>query len=268
MVLHSGNHEIIGIRHRKTQTLYISDVIEPHRCADPAYGKINVGIYIAAINETIDRERQDIEKRARDPSPSADCDIPSPIEEANSDEDMDGYSRGRSSRPNKRTKGSRSKGKRKGGHGGNTRRHGHYGKEVDQVCIVSLRKTTVVHETSQALLADAAKRNCLCLRFCYDIYDSPHPAIFYRLLDGLDGLEKAPEITPPLHITGHSEQYPGSTGIVHIGTMAMDSDPSSPITKVAIKLAFSRDEKSRVTADRRTQSVLSLALERCSRDSK
>jgi hypothetical protein len=141
MVLHSGNHEIIGIRHRKTQTLFISHVIEPHRCFNPAYGKINVGIYIAVIKETIDREKQDIEKRALDLSPSADSDISSPRnEEANPDEDLDGYTRGGLSRPNKQTMGSRSKGKRKGG------RHG-CGKEVDdQVCIFSLRQATIVHE--------------------------------------------------------------------------------------------------------------------------
>src|SRR6266849_551058 len=70
MILHSGNHEIIGIRHRETQTLYISHVIEPHSCSNHAYGKIQVGIYIAAIQETIDRARQDKEakeKSAGDP---------------------------------------------------------------------------------------------------------------------------------------------------------------------------------------------------------
>ena len=63
--MHSGNHEIIGIRHRKTQTLYISHLIEPHSCSVPAYGKIQVGIYIAAIQETMDMARQDIEAREK-----------------------------------------------------------------------------------------------------------------------------------------------------------------------------------------------------------
>jgi hypothetical protein len=136
MVLHSGNHEIIGIRHRKTQTLYISPVIKPHNCSDPAYGKLQVGIYIAAIKETIDRAKQDISKRerARDPS----VDIPPRDEEANpdEDEDLDNYSE-KPSQSNKRIRRSGSKRERKGRDGGNAKRH-MSGKENDQVCIVSL----------------------------------------------------------------------------------------------------------------------------------
>src|ERR1700722_4056042 len=52
IVIHSGNYEVIGIRHRASQTLYISDVIEPPTCSNPAYGKLHTGIYIAAIQDT------------------------------------------------------------------------------------------------------------------------------------------------------------------------------------------------------------------------
>jgi hypothetical protein len=101
MVMHSGNHEVIGIRHHKTQTLYISDVIEPHSCSNPAYGKIQVGIYIAAVQETIDRARQDIEARdksARHPPPA---DISLKNEEAKPDTDLGYYSpEGRLDLPN------------------------------------------------------------------------------------------------------------------------------------------------------------------------
>jgi hypothetical protein len=65
IILHSGNHEIIGVRHRATQTLYVSDLIEPHRCTPtPTYGKIHVGIYIAAILDGLDRVKQDMEAEA------------------------------------------------------------------------------------------------------------------------------------------------------------------------------------------------------------
>ena len=135
MVLHSGNHEIIGIRHRETQTLYISEIIEPHSCSNPAYGKIQVGLYIAAIQETIDRARQDVEKKARDPP----ADISLENEEANPDVDIDDYSPKGPTRSNKRSRGSGSKGKRKGRHGGNAKRHAS-GKTIDdQVCISFLR---------------------------------------------------------------------------------------------------------------------------------
>jgi hypothetical protein len=142
MVMHSGNHEIIGIRHRKTQTLYISDVIEPHSCSNPAYGKIQVGIYISAIQETIDRATQDKEVMDRNP-PS---DIPMNDVEANPDADPDDYSPEGPTRPKKRSRGSDSKGKREGRHEGNAKRHASGKAMDDQVCIFFLLcQAIVVH---------------------------------------------------------------------------------------------------------------------------
>ncbi|KAF9505632.1 hypothetical protein BS47DRAFT_1489755 [Hydnum rufescens UP504] len=54
-VIHSGNHELICLRHRHSQTLYVSNLIEPSVCKDPGYGQIQVGIYMAAIQDTIAR---------------------------------------------------------------------------------------------------------------------------------------------------------------------------------------------------------------------
>ncbi|KAI0281843.1 hypothetical protein BGY98DRAFT_178108 [Russula aff. rugulosa BPL654] len=251
MVMHSGNHEIIGIRHRETQTLYISHVIEPHSCSNPAYGKIQVGIYIAAIQETIDRAKQDIEakeKRAHDPP----ADTPLKNEEPNPDADLDDYSPKGPTRSNKRSRGSSSKGKGKGRRGGNAKRHAS-GKVIDD----------------HALLANAVRQNRLCLRFFYDIYDSPHPATFRRIHDEpkealgpaepptpplSPGRETTPPPAPSIHITVQSELQPGSTGIVHIGTMAVG--PSGPTAKVAVKLAFSRDEKSQLMEEHRVYSHL------------
>jgi hypothetical protein len=62
IVIHSGNYEVIGIRHRESQTLYISDVIEPPTCKNPAYGKLHTGIYIAAIKDAMDRAKQLLDK--------------------------------------------------------------------------------------------------------------------------------------------------------------------------------------------------------------
>ena len=122
---------------------------------------------------------------------------------------------------------------------------------------------------SQALLAHVTRLNHICLHFFYDIYDSPHPATFRRVLDEpkeaagptepptppLFPVRKAaPPSEPSIHITVHSELQPGSTGIVHIGTMAKDQ--SGPTTQVAVKLAFSRDEKSRLMEEHRVYSYL------------
>ena len=111
MILHSGNHEIIGIRHRETQTLYISHLMEPHSCSSPAYGKIQVGIYIAAILETIDREMQGIAARNKS-SPEPPADISLEDEEANPDGDPSDH-HGRPTRSNKRKGNSGNKCQRK-----------------------------------------------------------------------------------------------------------------------------------------------------------
>ena len=63
IVIHSGNHEFIGIRNRATQTFYISDPIVPHTCKEPSYGKLHVGIYIAAIRDYLDRKTQQADAR-------------------------------------------------------------------------------------------------------------------------------------------------------------------------------------------------------------
>jgi hypothetical protein len=58
IVIHSGNHEFIGVRNRSDQSLYISDLVKPHAFKAPSYGKLHVGLFIAAIEDAIDRERQ------------------------------------------------------------------------------------------------------------------------------------------------------------------------------------------------------------------
>ena len=103
---------MIGIRHRKTQTLFISHVIEPHSCSNPAYGKLQVGIYIAALQDTIDRAKQGIEaieKSSRDPP----ADISLEDEEAKPDGDPGDHS-GRPTKSNKRNGNSGSKRQPKG----------------------------------------------------------------------------------------------------------------------------------------------------------
>ena len=146
MVLHSGNHEIISIRHRDTQTLYISHVIEPYSCSDPAYGKFQVGVYIAAIQETMDRARQDIESRekiSRDPP----AEISLKNKGAKFDGDLEDNSLEGPIRPNNQSKGSgRSGGKGKRPGKQNAKRHAN-GKEVDGTVCILLCGAVVVHDS-------------------------------------------------------------------------------------------------------------------------
>jgi hypothetical protein len=61
------------VRHRESQTLYVSDLIEPPTCKDPGYGKLQVGIYVAAIQDMMDRTKQRLRK-SQPKSPDGDTD--------------------------------------------------------------------------------------------------------------------------------------------------------------------------------------------------
>ncbi|TFK63807.1 hypothetical protein BDN72DRAFT_963688 [Pluteus cervinus] len=52
IVIHCGNHERIGIRHRASQTLYLSDVID---LTEPGYGKLHLGTLMSAVCDTLSR---------------------------------------------------------------------------------------------------------------------------------------------------------------------------------------------------------------------
>jgi hypothetical protein len=53
--MHAGSFEYIGARHRATQRLYLSDLIKTHTCQDPGYGKLHIGLYIAALEDAENR---------------------------------------------------------------------------------------------------------------------------------------------------------------------------------------------------------------------
>lgn len=50
-----GNFQRIGIRHRESQTLYLSDLIDTQTCDDPRYGKLHVGIHLAIVQDALNR---------------------------------------------------------------------------------------------------------------------------------------------------------------------------------------------------------------------
>ncbi|TFK71949.1 hypothetical protein BDN72DRAFT_876800 [Pluteus cervinus] len=58
ILLHCGNYERIGIRHRATQTLILSDLIEVSKCQDPTYGKLHMGLMLASVQDALDRHWQ------------------------------------------------------------------------------------------------------------------------------------------------------------------------------------------------------------------
>ncbi|KAF9464919.1 hypothetical protein BDZ94DRAFT_1307629 [Collybia nuda] len=78
IIFHCGTLERIALRHRGTQTLYISDLIDVAHCKNPGYGKLHIGLYMAIMYDVLDRTQQRPEeepitlnrKRRRGDSPS------------------------------------------------------------------------------------------------------------------------------------------------------------------------------------------------------
>ncbi|KAF4622918.1 hypothetical protein D9613_001543 [Agrocybe pediades] len=55
IIFNCGLYERIGIRHRESQTLYISPLIEPINSRNPSYGKLHVGLHVAIIQDLLQR---------------------------------------------------------------------------------------------------------------------------------------------------------------------------------------------------------------------
>jgi hypothetical protein len=78
------------------------------------------------------------------------------------------------------------------------------------------------------------------MSFRYDVFFSPRPATFVRKTTR--GANISADSENCLNIVFDSEMEPGSTGIVHTGTMYVDL-PNEKVP-IAVKLAFSDDDKS------------------------
>ncbi|KAF9556378.1 kinase-like protein [Agrocybe pediades] len=55
IVFNCGLYERIGVRHRESQTLYLSPLIEPVNSRNPSYGKLHVGLHVAIIQDLLER---------------------------------------------------------------------------------------------------------------------------------------------------------------------------------------------------------------------
>jgi hypothetical protein len=103
----------------------------------------------------------------------------------------------------------------------------------------------------QATGEDISLRNVAFMHFCYGIYASPCPATFVRKKASIGSSSPQAQSPSPEREMSHqpddsidimitSEKRPGSSGVVHIGKMEVGT---SECIQVAVKLAFSEDEK-------------------------
>ncbi|KAJ3510441.1 hypothetical protein NLJ89_g4668 [Agrocybe chaxingu] len=56
IIFHCGRYERIGIRHRKTQTLYLSELVDTVLSSDPAYRALHIGLHLAIVKDLLDRK--------------------------------------------------------------------------------------------------------------------------------------------------------------------------------------------------------------------
>jgi hypothetical protein len=66
IVFNSGTYEIIGIRDRAKQTLYLTSVVKT--TATPHYGEMHTGLFLAAIRDAKERS---LRLRRSDPHPNS-----------------------------------------------------------------------------------------------------------------------------------------------------------------------------------------------------
>ena len=67
IILHCGTFERVAFRHRASQTLYVSELIDVTNCKNPHYGEIHLGLFLSIIKDALDRTLQLVvrEKRTR-----------------------------------------------------------------------------------------------------------------------------------------------------------------------------------------------------------
>ncbi|KAJ8586476.1 hypothetical protein M405DRAFT_843850 [Rhizopogon salebrosus TDB-379] len=212
MCLSSGNIEYIGIRHRGTQTLYLSPPIK--RLSIAGYGWLQTGLYLAIIEDAIARFSS-----GNQPGDTPDDDNTEPMDfDEGANPTHPDPKEGRSGRSgNKR--GGRSSGLKTQGSGENM--------SVDMTTL-----NTLVNNISTA-----------CVRLQYGIYNSVRPSLFIR--SHLMAPSPSPTIpSKDLHalVTLTSEIGHGATGNVHGGFLEVN-DGRTPISlSIVTKIAFSPEE--------------------------
>ena len=57
IIFHCGNCERIGYRHRSSQTLFLSDLIDVSAGSKPHYGQLQIGLYMIILRDALERIR-------------------------------------------------------------------------------------------------------------------------------------------------------------------------------------------------------------------
>jgi hypothetical protein len=245
VIIHLGNLEYICVRHRSSQTLYVSDILHVPRLKNPGYGKLQVGLYISAVDDAMSRvDLDDLAKLATPRNNSATETAPK----------SNGYVKLIKS-PTKRARRSGRGRPRKRGSGDNAR---NFTDDESSDDAKSSRNVRSSHNHSPLRLILALQSIKLKARSRAELYlrhgttsVTLYPARFHRGPHEYTDSDKSstPDATPddvsipPLLLNLASRLGHGATGVTHEGFVQTDFEPGHAKLKVAAKLAFTDDQQ-------------------------
>ncbi|TFK38660.1 hypothetical protein BDQ12DRAFT_735330, partial [Crucibulum laeve] len=225
IVFHSGQYERIAIRHRATQTLYVSDLVDIHGSENPAYGRLQVGLYAAVFRDALDRlplvdKLQDIEPASSKKRLLNHDEFPKNVDKKR-----------KTSTPSSKES------------NGPSRNENH-----PEICL----------NFTRSFFHEVCRRDYMLLTLNYGIYRSAAPSSFLRcghaLVQGegpyslIDPKRKpAYSLEQCLSLVLDTEIARGAVGIVHNATLSLsDAGGAVVSSKVAVKLAFSSEERDKL----------------------
>ncbi|KAJ7173331.1 hypothetical protein C8R46DRAFT_113398 [Mycena filopes] len=216
IVFHNGNFERIGVRDRKSHTLYLSDVIDVQNCKAPAYGRIHTGLFMIILRDALDRLAR-YEKSAPEKSLTA-----------------------RSAEGSKRSLDPDLEPTHVVGAGKAKRR---------KVSAASTHKEP--ENTHEVLVREMSARSFALLQFQYKCYNSPAPASLLRIRPCIayatepssafrpPKLKKAYAIHECISLTVVSEINTGATSIVHGAILKLELKNGKTLSMdVVVKIAI------------------------------
>ncbi|KAF8954477.1 hypothetical protein BDZ97DRAFT_1864931 [Flammula alnicola] len=229
IVFNCGNYERIGIRHRRSQTLFLSDLINPTTCQNPAYGKLHIGLHAAVIADVLERQKQfqATQSKSQDTATGT----------KRSTEVLENSEETRSKRP-----------RLDGGISGippkpltNPKAQG------NQNTLANLNKVRAALST----------RNLALMNLRYGAYQSPAPSSFIRLEPSCaPGFNDLPFEIPNRKMTYSPSQYIsltlsepmgyGAIGVAHRGSAVIELESGRTFSHtLVVKFVFSMDEDAR-----------------------
>ncbi|KII83383.1 hypothetical protein PLICRDRAFT_451808 [Plicaturopsis crispa FD-325 SS-3] len=228
IILHTGNLEFICVRHRESQTLYISDILHLPCMKDPMYGRTVLGVYLTALDDAIRRNTLDSAADKENVRPST----PPAVSTSDDGHESDGSAKKKARR-------------------NPPRRARPVGGSRNVKSATSGKSPEKPPPSEEWLIAQVTSpsRSVLLMHLQYDIYHTVNPGIFRRgaRINTAPGLT-SPSTTPPLTrfptnerliLVLTSELGGGAVGIVHGGILTVESSrKKSSSLKVAAKLSF------------------------------